>query len=202
VEDKKTPGGIELVEAGFRLVLEGIGADLDNEHFKDTPRRAAKAFFNELCAGMTQPEPKITTFPATGPSQLILLRDIPVKSFCAHHLLPFVGKAAVAYIPGKKQVLGLSKLSRIVDWRARRPQVQEDLTNEVADYLYDLIKGDSSDGGRPRGGVGVLVRASHFCMCVRGVNHTGDMVTSSLRGVFHDPEVRAEFMSLAKEMDR
>lgn len=192
---------IEYVAEGFQKVLQGLGLDLTSPHLQDTPRRAAKAWVQELCRGHLSAPPKITTFPSTGASQMIILHDIPVRSVCAHHLLPFTGKGVVAYIPGKAEVLGLSKLSRIVNYWARRPQVQEELTNQIADFLWGLI-GDSdyndADGWVDRGGVGVLIRASHSCMSLRGVCHSGVMTTSALRGVFEQSEVRSEFLSLAK----
>lgn len=181
----------EIVKAGFQLVLDGLGLP-KTEHTARTAERAAKAWWDEICRGLTQPPPAITTFPMHGKdSEMVILRAIPVRSVCAHHLLPFVGTAAVAYLPGKGRVLGLSKLSRLVDYWARRPQVQEDLTNQVADAMAALVMGQN------RGGVGVVIRANHSCMELRGVKHSGDMVTSALRGSFKLPEVRAEFLRLA-----
>jgi GTP cyclohydrolase I len=188
---------LERVERGYRMILEGLGVDLDDAHFQDTPRRAAKAMFKELCGGLTSDEPlNITTFPSTGPSQMIKLGAIPVKSLCAHHLLPFIGTATVAYIPGKGEILGLSKLSRIVEHFARRPQVQEDLTNGIADYVFNLIRTPtaSESGREEKGGCGVIIKASHMCMQLRGVNHAGDMITSALRGNFHNEDVKTEFL--------
>lgn len=181
------------VEAGFRLILDGLGVDLHSAHFKETPRRAARAWIGELCSGLSTAPPRVTTFPQEGLSQMILLRNIPVKSLCAHHLLPFIGAAHVAYIPGHGEVMGLSKLSRIVNYFSRRPQVQENLTNDIANFISDLVTHGSL------GGVGVVIRANHMCMELRGVQHSGDMVTSALRGVFEEPEVRAEFLNLCKE---
>lgn len=185
----------DRVVKGYKLVLEGLGVDLDDPHFRDTPHRAAKAMYSELCAGLTGDPPKITVFPSDGQSQMVVLQDIPVKSLCAHHLLPFIGTATIGYIPSRGQILGLSKLSRITDYCARRPQVQEVLTNDIANELWVLVGG----GEHEIGGVGVVVQARHLCMEVRGVNHAGNMVTSALRGVFTEAEVRAEFLSLAKE---
>lgn len=193
------------VEEGFRLVLEGLGLNLADPHLQDTPRRAARAWYHEICVGVTGPAPKLTLFPQEGPAQMVLLRNIPVKSVCAHHLLPFIGTAAVAYIPGNGEILGLSKLSRIVDYHARRPQVQENLTNHIADHVWRLIRPDWAENfpedltDVAAGGVGVVVRANHLCMELRGVQHSGDMVTSSLRGVFEEGAVREEFLSLAQE---
>ncbi len=199
----KTPPDLALVEEGFKLILDGLAIDRANDpHFKDTPKRAAEALYFELCGSLTQPQPENiqTTFPREGTAQMVLLRNIPVKSLCAHHLLPFVGTAAVAYIPGRDEILGLSKLSRIVDWYARQPQVQERLTEQVAEHLWELVGNPVGQSiGATTGGVGVLLRANHMCMCVRGVNHDGDMITSALRGNFMAPETRAEFIKLASD---
>lgn len=191
---------LKTIEEGFALVLDGLGIDWQAEpHFRDTPKRAAKAWYNELCVGLTGGPPKMTTFPAGG-QEMVLLQDIPVKSMCAHHLLPFVGTAAVAYVPGKeKLIVGISKLSRIVNFFARRPQVQEDLTTQIADFIATRIVGlEESDGKAPIGGVGVMIRANHMCMALRGVGHEGNLVTSAVRGVFMTkPEAREEFLKLA-----
>jgi GTP cyclohydrolase I len=181
----------ELVEAGFRILMEGLGME-QSAHTARTAERAARAWWDELCRGLTQPPPVVTTFPSEDTS-MVLLRQIPVRSVCAHHLLPFVGTAVVAYIPGSKQILGLSKLSRLVDYYARQPQVQERLTAQVADAVAAHVLG----AGGQKGGVGVFIRANHMCMQLRGVKHDGDMMTSALRGVFRRPEVRAEFLQLA-----
>lgn len=186
---KKPERDFGLVVNGFQLVLNGLGIPA-TEHTRDTAQRAAKAWWYELCRGVTQEPPKITTFPAKG-ANMVVLRSIPIRSLCAHHLLPFIGEAVVAYIPGDGKILGLSKLSRIADYWARRPQVQEELTDQIADAVAALVtKGK-------RGGVGVLIRANHACMELRGVQHKGDMLTSALRGVFRKPEVRDEFLRLA-----
>lgn len=179
------------VRAGFELVLEGLGME-GTEHTKETAQRAAKAWFHELCVGLTGNPPKITTFKSTQ-TAMVVLREIPVKSLCAHHLLPFTGKAVVAYIPGKGHILGLSKLSRLTDYWARRPQVQEELTEQIADAVAEHVMNRQRDTG----GVGVLIRANHTCMELRGVNHSGDMLTSALRGVFLEAPVRDEFLRLA-----
>jgi len=181
----------ELVVAGFQLVMNGLGVP-KNGHTRDTAERAAKAWWNEICVGLTGPEPAITSFKSNR-GGMVLLRGIPVRSVCAHHLLPFIGTAAVAYIPGNGHIVGLSKLSRVVDYWARRPQVQEDLTEQIADALADHVMGE----GHKRGGVGVLIRANHMCMALRGVKHDGDMLTNALRGTFKQPEVRDEFLRLA-----
>lgn len=199
----------DTVERGFRLVLEGIGVDLTDPHFQDTPRRAAKAWFTELCRGVTGAPPELRTFPMPLCDQMVMLRRIPIRSLCAHHLLPFVGEAVVAYIPSNGQVLGLSKLSRITDYCARRPQTQEQLTQDIADMVAEAVLDPAAvdfadESGtlnhQQVGGVGVLIRATHMCMQLRGVNHAGDMVTSVVHGIFKSQRaVREEFLHLAKE---
>lgn len=188
---------IGLVVRGFQLILQGLGVP-GGPHTEETAVRAASAWYYELCQGITGKAPKITTFPSER-DEMVVLRDIPLRSICAHHLLPFTGTAVVAYIPGAGRILGLSKLSRIADHCARRPQVQEELTAQIADEVArHVMENDAVRGSLgARGGVGVLVRASHMCMEMRGVNHRGDMVTSALRGIFRKPEVRDEFLRLA-----
>lgn len=180
-------GRLRQMQHGFRLIVDALDPDWgDNPHLQGTPVRAAEAWWSEIFAGITQGPPEVTTFENEGDSGMIVLNNIPVKSVCAHHLLPFVGTASVGYTM-EDRLVGLSKLSRIVDYWARRPQVQEQLTNQVADHLAEL-------GAT---GVGVVIRANHMCMSLRGVQHDGDMRTSALRGVFAEPEVRAEFLNLA-----
>ena len=182
---------MEQLERAFELLIEGLGLDSSDSHLQDTPRRAAEAWAKELCAGLNGPQFRLTTFPveSEADSSMVALQQIPVKSICAHHLLPILGWATVAYVPNG-QLCGLSKLSRVVDHFARRPQVQERLTNQIADFLQT--------GLHPQG-VAVQVKASHMCMELRGVNHTGLMTTSTLRGVFReDTTLREEFMQLAK----
>lgn len=178
------------LEAGFRQVLEGLGVDMHHPQLRDTPRRTAEAWYEELCAGLRESDFSLEVFPVeegyrTG---MVALNRIPVKSICAHHLLPFHGEATVAYLP-REHICGLSKLSRVVDHFARRPQMQEHLTHEVAQFLESQLQ--------PLG-VGVIVQASHQCMELRGVNHPGVMTTTTLLGSFQtDPATRAEFMALA-----
>ena len=175
---------------GMQMLLEGLGVDMDNKHFEKTPERAAKSWVEEICSGLGEKKFSLTTFPASEnyePS-MVVLQHIPVKSVCAHHLLPFIGEATVAYIPDK-MLCGISKLSRIVDYFARRPQVQEELTSDIANFLCENLT--------PQG-VGVIIKATHMCMSMRGVNHDGVMTTSSLKGSFlSEGNVRAEFMALA-----
>ena len=165
--------------------LRALGVGLDRESTRDTPRRMAEAYAELL----TPRAFDLTTFPNDeGYDELVLARSIPVQSVCEHHLLPFVGIAHVGYLPGDR-ILGLSKLARVVEHFARRPQVQERLTKQVADWLQDNLA--------PRG-VGVVVQAEHMCMSVRGVRAGGtSTVTSALQGLIRDqPSTRAEFLAL------
>jgi GTP cyclohydrolase I len=178
------------VVQGVQLLLEGLGVDLESEHFRDTAERTANAWIDELCSGLGERTFALTTFPvgASYEASMVVLQHIPVRSVCAHHLLPFYGEATVAYIPDER-LCGLSKLSRIVDYFSRRPQVQEELTSDIANFLCEQLS--------PQG-AGVIVKATHMCMAMRGVNHEGVMTTSSLKGSFlSEGNVRAEFMALA-----
>src|SRR6476661_10719137 len=162
-----TPAGPDpaLAEEGARLLLEGLGADLTDESLRDTPRRVAAALMELL----TPVEFEATTFPNEGYDELVVARDIPFSSLCEHHLLPFVGVAHVAYMPGER-ILGLSKLARVVEKFARRLQVQERLTAQIADWLCSELG--------PRG-VGVVMEAEHMCMSVRGVRAPGTTTKTS-----------------------
>jgi GTP cyclohydrolase I len=181
-------GGIVDLASAERAaadLLAALGADLDSEHLRETPRRVAQAYAELLTPMPFSP----TTFPnEEGYDELVLVRDIPFQSLCAHHLLPFEGTAHIAYLPGER-IIGLSKLGRVVDLFARDLQLQERLTTQVADWLEQRLK--------PRG-VGVIVQAEHLCMSLRGVQKPGALtVTSALRGtVKDDPRTRQEFLSL------
>ena len=184
---------LEKLEAGFRQVLEGLGVDLSHPQLRDTPRRTAEAWFEEICAGLREPDFSLEVIPVEEGYQMgmVALNRIPVKSICAHHLLPFNGEATVAYLP-KGSICGLSKLSRVVNHFARRPQLQEHLTAEIAQFLQSQLD--------PQG-VGVIVQASHSCMELRGVNHPGVMTTTTMLGAFRtDAAVRGEFLALAPRL--
>jgi GTP cyclohydrolase IA len=166
-------------------LLSALGADVESEHLRETPRRVAKAYAELL----TPTSFNATTFPNDeGYDELILVRDIPFQSLCAHHLLPFHGTAHVAYLPADRLV-GLSKLGRVVDLFAHDLQVQERLTTQIADWIEVNLE--------PRG-VGVIVEAEHLCMSLRGVQKPGSLtVTSALRGLLkEDARTRQEFLSL------
>lgn len=180
------------IEQGVRLILEGIGEDIEREGLKETPARVAR-MYEEIFCGFNQDPSKIirVTF-AENHDEMVLVKDIPLYSVCEHHLLPFLGKAHVAYVPGKNgQITGISKLARVVDVVARRPQVQERLTTTVADTLVEALD--------PRG-VLVVVEAEHLCMSMRGIQKPGSItVTSAVRGIFRTSVAsRAEALTLIR----
>jgi GTP cyclohydrolase IA len=184
------PATVDLAaaERAAEAFLTALGLPLDSESLRSTPGRMARAY-----AEMFAPRPfELTTFPNDeGYDELVLARSIPVQSVCEHHLLPFVGVAHVGYLPGAR-ILGLSKLARVVEMFARRPQVQERLTKQVADWLQTNLA--------PRG-VGVVVEAEHLCMTMRGVRAAGaSTVTSALHGLLRDDaRSRAEFFALTTQ---
>ena len=178
------------IEAGVRLILEGIGEDPDREGLQKTPARVAR-MYEEVFAGMTQdPHVLFETLFDEHHEEMVLVRDIPFYSMCEHHLVPFFGHAHVAYIPAPNgKICGLSKLARLVDVYAHRPQVQERLTSQVADMLMEELG--------PQG-VMVVMEAEHMCMSMRGVKKPGSRTTTSaVRGTFKRSQVtRNEAMHL------
>ena len=186
-----TPAPIDLerAERAVREILLAIGEDPERDGLKETPARVARSYA-EIFAGMAQrPEDVLSTTFEIGHEELILVRDIEVYSTCEHHLVPFHGVAHVGYIPGRDgRVTGLSKLARLVDVYARRPQVQERLTSQIADALSEHLK--------PLG-VLVVIECEHLCMSMRGVRRPGSRtITSAVRGQLRDPATRAEAMGL------
>jgi GTP cyclohydrolase I len=182
----------ERAERAVRELLLAVGEDPDREGLKDTPARVARAYA-ELFAGLRQrAEDVLTTTFDLGHDELVMVKDIEVASFCEHHLLPFVGVAHIGYIPNVHgQITGLSKLGRLVDVFARRPQVQERMTTQIADSLVRILE--------PRGVI-VVVECEHLCMTMRGVRKPGAKTfTSAVRGMLRRPETRAEAMSLLKQ---
>lgn len=178
----------ERVAAAVREILIGIGEDPDRDGLRDTPDRVARAY-GEMFTGLGADAAEVlsTTFDL-GHDEMVLVRDIEVWSTCEHHLLPFTGVAHVAYIPSRGKITGLSKLARLVDVYAKRPQVQERLTSEVADALVEHLQ--------PQG-VMVVIECEHLCMTMRGVRKPGSKtVTSAVRGTMRNPATRAEAMSL------
>jgi GTP cyclohydrolase IA len=178
------------VERGVRLILEGIGEDLEREGLRETPRRVAR-MYEELTAGLrSDPSEVLQVVFEEGHDELVMVRDIPLASICEHHLAPFIGKAHVAYIPNERgQITGLSKLARVVDGLSKRPQVQERLTSQIADALVARLD--------PQGAL-VVIEAEHLCMTTRGVRKPGSItVTSAVRGVFRaSMPTRLEAMNL------
>ncbi|MFF9174560.1 GTP cyclohydrolase I FolE [Streptomyces sp. NPDC014793] len=176
-------------ENAVRELLIAVGEDPDREGLKDTPARVARAY-RELLAGLWQePEDVLTTTFDLGHDEMVLVRDIEIVSLCEHHLLPFHGVAHVGYIPAETgKITGLSKLARLVEVFARRPQVQERLTTQIADSLVRILEA--------RGAI-VVVEAEHMCMSVRGIRKPGaKTTTSAVRGQLRDATTRAEAMSL------
>lgn len=191
IEDRKKPAEVDLdlVARGVRLILEGIGEDPDREGLRETPRRVAE-MYAELTAGMRE-DPSEHVVPLSGNKhdEMVIVKDISIASLCEHHLAPFVGKCHIAYIPKNGNILGVSKLARLAETFARRLQLQERLTSEIANTLFDRLQ--------PLG-VMVVIEAEHTCMTLRGVKKPGAMtVTSAVLGGFRkDPRTRAEAMAL------
>ena len=184
-----TPVDQARAEAAVRELLAAIGEDPDRDGLRDTPARVARAYA-EIFAGLRQsPEDVLTTSFDLGHDEMVLVKDIEVYSTCEHHLVPFHGVAHVGYIPGEDgRITGLSKLARLVDVFAKRPQVQERLTTQVADSLVELLA--------PRGAI-VVIECEHMCMSMRGIRKPGaKTVTSAVRGQLRDPATRNEAMSL------
>ncbi len=178
----------ERIAAAVREILFAIGEDPDSDGLLDTPNRVAR-MYAEVCAGLHQePSEHLATMFEADHDEMVMVRDIPMYSLCEHHLIPFIGKAHVAYIPNRSgNVIGLSKVARLVDGYAKRPQVQERLTRQVADALEEHLQ--------PRG-VLVVMEAEHLCMSMRGVRKAGSStVTSSVTGIFRaNVATRAEAM--------
>ena len=187
-----SPEGVDLdrIERAVREILLAIGEDPDRDGLARTPRRVAE-MYAEICSGMHEDPSRhlVTTFEAEH-DEMVMVRDIPLYSICEHHLTPFHGHAHVAYIPNEDgRITGLSKLARLVDGYAKRPQVQERLTTQIADALMERLQ--------PRGAF-VMIEAEHLCMSMRGVRKPGSLtVTSAVRGSFKDsPATRSEAMAL------
>jgi GTP cyclohydrolase I len=179
------------IEKAIREILEAIGERPARKDLIDTPRRVAE-MYEEIFSGISQsPEKELEVILDQKHNEIILLKGIPLYSVCEHHLLPFIGKAHVAYIPKQGRVTGLSKLARVVDTLARRPQVQERLTTQIAEIIMSKLK--------PQGCM-VVIEAEHLCMSMRGVRKPGTLtVTSAVRGIFqNNQKTRAETLSLMK----
>lgn len=188
ITHKASPADLVAAEKAAVEMLSALGLPIDNEDMFETPRRLVHAYAELL----TVPDFDLTTFDnAAGYDELVLVADIPVRSLCEHHLLPFYGVAHVGYLPGDR-ILGLSKFARTVEFFARRAQTQERLTTQIADHLQERLK--------PRG-VGVVIEAEHSCMSFRGARAEGARtVTAALRGhLREDPSARNEFLSLTRD---
>src|SRR5262247_2012220 len=164
---------LEKIEAGVRLILEGIGEDLARPGVLDTPRRVAE-MYAEVCGGLHEdPAGEVKVIPAETHDEIVMVKDIPIASLCEHHLLPFKGQVHIAYIPKDGRIVGLSKLARVADVLARKPQLQERLTSEIADLLDKELNPS---------GVIVVIEAEHMCIEMRGIKKPGTKtVTSAIR---------------------
>ena len=189
---------IEKATKAYENYLDALGFDWRNDpNSTDTPKRVAKAFVNDLATGCYDNPPKVTSFPSDGYDGIVSQCNIPVKSLCSHHHLAFTGVAHVAYIPSLEgRVIGLSKLNRIVEFFARRPQIQEGLTIQIHNAINEICEKNQ--------GVAVVIKAQHTCACLRGVKHDGCyMVTSKLSKDFmDDSKTRQEFYDFIKMAEK
>jgi len=180
------------IEKAVRQILEAIGENPKRKDLLETPRRVAQ-MYEEIFSGIAQdPQRELEVILEQKHHEIVLLRGIPLYSVCEHHLLPFLGKANIAYIPKNGRVTGLSKLARVVDILSRRPQVQERLTTQIAEIVMAKL--------RPLG-VMVVIEAEHLCMSMRGIKKPGTMtVTSAVRGIFkEDEKTRSEALALMRQ---
>lgn len=181
----------ERIQNAVREILIAVGENPDRDGLLETPKRVAN-MYEEIFAGLTEdPKQHIKLFNEQSNDEMVIVKDIPFYSMCEHHLLPFFGKAHIGYIPSDNKIIGLSKLARIVDNFAKKPQVQERLTSDIADFLNDNLQ--------PKG-VAVIMEAEHMCMTMRGARAAGSKTqTSALRGIMRtDAKTRAEVLSLLK----
>src|SRR3989440_9341814 len=188
-QKRTSPVDLSRIASGVRLILEGIGEDPNREGLRDTPKRVAE-MYAELTAGMREdPSQHIVPLSGNKHDEMVIVKDITIASLCEHHLAPFVGKCHIAYIPKNGNILGVSKLARLAETFARRLQLQEQLTSQIANTLFELLQ--------PLG-VMVVIEAEHTCMTLRGVKKSGaQTVTSAVLGGFRkDSRTRAEAMSL------
>ena len=191
--DGDQQGKLGTIAHHVRGILTALGLDLKDPNLAETDLRVAKMYI-EMFGGLAEgAEPKVTTFPnEEGYSHMVMEKQIPFYSMCAHHLVPFYGHAHIAYIP-RERILGLSKFARILEFYAKRPQLQERLTEQVVTYLEQKLQ--------PLGAM-VVIEARHLCVEMRGVKKPGALtVTSALRGIFHQRPVREEFLDLLRRHD-
>ncbi|MGL6201272.1 MAG: GTP cyclohydrolase I FolE [Lachnospiraceae bacterium] len=184
---------LKKIENAIIDILEAVGEDTSREGLVETPKRVAR-MYAEIFSGIdSDPKDHLKIFHESGEhDELVFVKDIPLYSMCEHHLLPFIGKAHIAYIPKNGKIIGLSKFARIVDCFARKPQVQERLTAQIADFLYEYLEPT---------GVAVFIEAEHLCMTMRGARAAGTKtLTSALRGGMRsDAKTRAEVMALLEK---
>lgn len=187
--DGAAPFDLPRIERAVREILLAIGEDPTRDGLRETPARVARACAEQFSGLRQRPQDVLTTVFDIGHDEIVIVRDIELQSTCEHHLLPFIGVAHIGYVPNKKgQITGLSKLGRLVEVYARRPQVQERMTCQIADAMVEILD--------PRGVI-VVIEAEHLCMTMRGVRKPGARtVTSAVRGAFRDTVTRAEAMSL------
>lgn len=190
-QEREFINGIDIpkVQEAIRMILEAIGEDPDREGLRDTPKRVARMYAEIFCGLHNDPSEHLKVQFSEDHEEMVLVKDIPLYSMCEHHLIPFYGKAHVAYIPKGGKVTGLSKLARVVEGFAKRPQLQERLTSQIADSIMDVLC--------PRG-VCVVIEAEHMCMTMRGVKKAGTQtITSAVRGIFKTSQAtRAEAFAL------
>ena len=181
---------IEKIKKGVVSILEGIGESPDREGLRDTPQRVAE-FYSEFFSGLKKdPREEIRVFTTENHDEMIIIRDVTFTSMCEHHLLPFFGRVHIVYVPDNNKIAGFSSLVRVVDTMAKRPQLQERMTTEIADFIIKAIK--------PKG-VMVVIEAEHMCLTIRGVKKPGSRVlTSAIRGIMREGPTRAEAYSLIK----
>jgi GTP cyclohydrolase IA len=179
---------LEKIQKGVKLILEGVGEDLDREGLKDTPARVARSMA-ELCRGLDESGMRrLTTMSCSGQNEMIIVKDISFSSLCEHHLLPFIGRCDVVYLPANDRIAGLSSIVETVETMAARPTIQERLTTEIADRLMDELSAK---------GVMVVMEAEHMCLAMRGVKKRDSrIVTSAMRGYLKRLETRTEALSL------
>lgn len=182
---------LDTIEQGHARSMEVLGLDMSDDSLRDTPHRIAKMYCEEIFTGLDYRNfPKCSTFlKKMDVDEMVAVTGITVNSMCEHHFLPFIGTANVGYLPGE-QILGLSKFNRVVDFFARRPQVQERLVNQIGLALQEILETED---------VAVVIKAEHFCVKLRGVQDSGATTTSYMSGKFRSvPELRAEFLSLTR----
>lgn len=182
----------KLIEKSVKDFLVAIGENPDREGLKDTPKRIAR-MAEELFSGVNvDPRGELKCYTTKNEDEMILIRDIPFYSMCEHHLLPFIGKVHLAYIPSQNKITGYSSLVRLVEIMAKRPQLQERLTTDIAEIIMETLK--------PKG-ILVVIEAQHLCISMRGVKKPGHIaVTSAMRGIMRKPATRAEAFALIKNM--